>query len=98
MARLTKWQLVQRIYNDGPFASRAEAEEAMCAVFDAVSRELDHGNTVHIPGFGVFTPHFGRTEFRLPNGRRIERSMAEAVTARFRPAKGLLRRLRHPSA
>ncbi len=69
--------------------SKMKAEEAVNAVFDAISQALKRGDEVRLPAFGVFVvsqtserkarnPQTGE-EVTVPAGKR----------ARFRPGKAL---------
>jgi len=65
------------------------AEEAVDAVFDAITNSLAKGEEVLVSGFGVFTAK-KRTARMGINPRTKEKiHIAETITPKFRAGKGL---------
>jgi DNA-binding protein HU-beta len=69
--------------------SKMKAEEAVNAVFDAVTAALKRGDEVRLPGFGVFVVAQTK-ERKARNPQTMEEKIVPAGRrARFRPGKAL---------
>ena len=74
---------------DGASITKAQAGEAVDAVFEAITTSLKKGDEVRLVGFGTFTvAHRAASEGRNPRtGQKIK--IAASKQAKFRPGKGL---------
>lgn len=68
---------------------KTKAEEAVNAVFEALTQALKKGDEVRLPGFGVFVvSHTAERKARNPQTNE-EVIVPAARRARFRPGKAL---------
>jgi len=69
--------------------SKMKAEEAVNAVFDAITHALKRGNEVRLPAFGVFvvSETAARTARNPQTGEQVP--VPAGKRARFRPGKAL---------
>ncbi len=69
--------------------TKQAAEDAVDAVFDAITRALSQGEEVLISGFGLFfvKKRSGRAGVNPRTGAKIQ--IAETSTPKFRAGKGL---------
>lgn len=89
---MTKQELIDAIY-DSEGLSKADAGKAVRGVIDGISNALARGESVTLPGFGVFNVKLrAAREGRNPRtGEPIQIAAANAVS--FKPASALKTRV-----
>lgn len=89
MKSVTKKDLIEKILNEGPANSKAEAERMFHGVVDALKSSLLEGQKVQVAGFGIFTVK-ERKEREGRNPRTGDKiTIPASNTVAFRPAKTL---------
>jgi DNA-binding protein HU-beta len=69
--------------------SKMKAEEAVNAVFDAISHALKNGNDVRLPNFGVFDVKETAARVARNPQTKQEVMVPAGKKARFKPGKAL---------
>lgn len=86
---MKKTELVEQVQSAAGLETKRDAEAAVDAVFDAITKAMSHGEEVAVPGFGTFkvSKRSARQGINPRTGQKIQ--IAAKTVPKFSAGKGL---------